>query len=154
MELMDYAQTQHYGLKVAFEMNSDLVREGIYWILKQLNILQDVVREPCCNDPVQIICENTYLTTTVYTGISTPKFLATLESEEIEVGYKAGVNITGISNMIWGEEEGKWKAVLGVVAEDLDASKLPKGLRSDEDKKCDLWLIKVELCKSDRPKTG
>ena len=154
MELMDYAQTQHYGLKVAFEMNSDLVREGIYWILKQLNILQDVVREPCCNDPVQIICENTYLTTTVYTGISTPKFLATLESEEIEVGYKAGVNITGISNMIWGEEEGKWKAVLGVVAEDLDASKLPKGLRSDKDKKCDLWLIKVELCKSDRPKTG
>ena len=154
MELMDYAQTQHYGLKVAFEMNSDLVREGIYWILKQLNILQDVVREPCCNDPVQIICENTYLTTTVYTEISTPKFLATLESEEIEIGYKAGVNITGISNMIWGEEEGKWKAILGVVAEDLDASKLPKGLRSDKDKKCDLWLIKVELCKSDRPKTG
>ena len=154
MELMDYAQTQHYGLKVAFEMNSDLVREGIYWILKQLNILQDVVREPCCNDPVQIICENTYLTTTVYTEVSTPKFLATLEAEEIEIGYKAGVNITGISNMIWGEEEGKWKAVLGVVAEDLDASKLPKGLRSDKDKKCDLWLIKVELCKSNRPKTG
>ena len=154
MELMDYAQTQHYGLKVAFEMDSDLVREGIYWILKQLNLLQDVVREPCCNDPVQIICENTYLTTTVYTEISTPKFLATLESEEIEVGYKAGVNITGISNMIWSEEEGKWKAVLGVVAEDLDASKLPKGLRSDKDKKCDLWLIKVELSKSDRPKTG
>ena len=153
MELMDYAQTQHYGLKVAFEMNSDLVREGIYWILKQLNILQDLVREPCCNDPVDIICENTYLTTTVYTSMSTPKFLATLESEEIEVGYKAGVNVTGISNLIWGED-GRWKAILGVVAEDLDASKLPKGLRSDKDKRCDLWLIKVELCKSDRPKTG
>lgn len=154
MELTDYAQTQHYGLKVAFEMNSDLVREGIYWILKQLNILQDVVREPCCNDPVDIICENTYLTTTLYMSMSTPKFLATLESEEIMVGYKAGVNLTGISNMIWGEEDGKWKATLGVVAEDLDASKLPKGLRSDKDKRCDLWLIKVDLSKSDRPKTG
>ena len=153
MEMTDYAQTQHYGLKVAFEMNSDLVKEGIYWILKQLNILQDVVREPCCNDPVDIICENTYLTTTLYMSMSTPKFLATLESEEIEVGYKAGVNLTGISNMIWGEE-GKWKATLGVVAEDLDADKLPKGLRSDKDKRCDLWLIKVDLCKSDRPKTG
>jgi len=90
----------------------------------------------------------------VYTEVSTPKFLATLESEEIEVGYKAGVNLTGISNMIWGEEDGKWKATLGVVAEDLDASKLPKGLRSDKDKRCDLWLIKVELSKSDHPKTG
>ena len=69
------------------------------------------------------------------------------------MGYKAGVNLTGISNMIWGEE-GKWKATLGVVAEDLDADKLPKGLRSDKDKRCDLWLIKVDLCKSDRPKTG
>ena len=153
VELTDYAQTQHYGLKVAFEMNSDLVREGIYWLLKQLNILQDVVREPCCNDIGNIVCENTYLTTTVYTSISTPKFLATLESEEIEIGYKAGVNITGLSDMIWGGQ-GKWKAILGVVAEDLDASKLPKGLRSDKDKRCDLWLIKVELCKSDSPKTG
>ncbi len=154
MEMTDYAQTQHYGLKVAFEMNSDLVREGIYWILKQLNILQDVVRQPCCNDPVDIICENTYLTTTLYMSMSTPKFLSTLESEEITVGYKAGVNLTGISNMIWGEEDAKWKAVLGVVAEDLDADKLPKGLRSDKDKRCDLWLIKVDLSKSDRPRTG
>ena len=153
MELTDYAQTQHYGLKVAFEMNSDLVREGIYWLLKQLDILQDVVREPCCNDIGDLVCENTYLTTTLYTSISTPKFLSTLESDEIEVGYKAGVNVTGISNMIWGED-GKWKAVLGVVAEDLDADKLPKGLRSDKDKRCDLWLIKVELCKSDSPKSG
>ena len=154
MELTDYAQTQHYGLKVAFEMNSDLVREGIYWLLKQLNILQDVVREPCCNDLDDIICENTYLTSTVYTSISTPKFLATLESEEIDVGYKTGVNVRGLSNLIWNEDEGRWKAVLGVVAEDLDATKLPKGLRSDKDKRCDLWLIKVELCKSDSPKNG
>ena len=152
MELTDYAQTQHYGLKVAFEMNSDLVREGIYWLLKQLNILQDVVREPCCNDLDDIICENTYLTTTVYTSISTPKFLASLESEEIYVGYKTGVNVRGLSNLIWSEDEGKWKAILGVVAEDLDATKLPKGLRSDKDKRCDLWLIKVELCKSNSPK--
>ena len=153
MELTDYTQSQHYGLKVSLEMNSDLVREGIYWLLKQLNILQDLVREPCCNDISNIICENTYLTTTVYTSISTPKFLATLECEEIEIGYKAGVNITGISNLVMGED-GKWKAQLGVVAEDLDASKLPKGLRSDKDKKCDLWLIKVDLSKSDSPKTG
>ena len=154
MELTDYAQTQHYGLKVAFEMNSDLVREGIYWLLKQLNILQNVVREPCCNDLDDIICENTYLTSTVYTSISTPKFLATLESEEIDVGYKTGVNVRGLSNLIWNEDEGRWKAILGVVAEDLDATKLPKGLRSDKDKRCDLWLIKVELCKSDSPKNG
>ena len=154
MELTDYAQIQHYGLKVAFEMNSDLVREGIYWLLKQLDILQDVVREPCCNDLDDIICENTYLTTTVFTSISTPKFLATLESEEIDVGYKTGVNVRGLSNLIWNEDEGRWKAILGVVAEDLDATKLPKGLRSDKDKRCDLWLIKVELSKSDSPKNG
>ncbi len=154
MELTDYTQSQHYGLKVAFEMNSDLVREGIYWLLKQLNILQDVVREPCCNDLDDIICENTYLTSTVYTSMSTPKLLSTLESDEIEVGYKAGVNVRGISNMIWSEDEGRWKAILGVVAEDIDASKLPKGLRSDKDKKCDLWLIKVELSKSDKPRSG
>ncbi|MBO4552178.1 MAG: lamin tail domain-containing protein [Candidatus Methanomethylophilaceae archaeon] len=153
LELTDYAQTQHYGLKVGFEMNSDLVREGIYWLLKQIGVLQDIVREPCCNDIGDIVCENTYLITTVYTSISTPKFLSTLETEEIEIGYKAGVNITGISDMIWGEN-GKWKAILGVVAEDLDASKLPKGLRSDSDKRCDLWMIKVELSKSDAPKSG
>ena len=153
MELTDYAQTQHYGLKVAFEMNSDLVREGIYWLLKQLNVLQDVVREPCSNDIGNIVCENTYLTTTVYMSMSTPKMLSTLEAEEIEVGYKAGVNITGLSNMIWGDD-GKWKAQLGVVVEDIDASKLPKGLRSDLSKKCDLWMIKVELSKSDAPRMG
>ena len=154
LELTDYAETQHYGLKVGFEMNSDLVRECIYWLLKQLNILQDVVREPCCNDLDEILCENIYLTTMLYTSVSTPKFLATLEAEEMEIGLKAGVNINGISNMIWGGDDGKWKAVLGVVAEDIDASKLPKGLRSDKDKRCDLWLIKVELCKSNSPKSG
>ena len=94
------------------------------------------------------------ITSTVYTSISTPKFLATLESEEIDIGYKTGVNIRGMSNLIWGEDEGKWKAILGVVAEDLDATKLPKGLRSDKDKRCDLWLIKVELSKSNSPKNG
>ena len=153
LELTDYSESMHIGLKVAFEMNSDLVREGIYWLLKQLNILQDVVREPRCNDLNDLICENTYITTTLYETISTPKVLSTLECEEMDIGYKAGVNVTGIMNMIWGEND-KWKAVLGVVAEDIDASKLPKGLRSDKEKKCDLWLIKVELSKSDSPKTG
>ena len=154
LELTDYAETQHFGLRAGFEMNSDLVRECIYWLLKQLNILQDVVREPCCNDLDDILCENIYLMTTLYTSISTPKFLAALEEEEMEVGFKAGVNITGISNMIWNEDNGKWKAVLGIVAEDLDATKLPKGLRTDKEKRCDLWLIKVELCKSKSPKSG
>ena len=153
LELTDYSESMHIGLKVAFEMNSDLVREGIYWLLKQLNILQDVVREPRCNDLNDLICENTYITTTLYETISTPKVLSTLECEEMDIGYKAGVNVTGIMNMIWGEND-RWKAVLGVVAEDIDASKLPKGLRSDKEKKCDLWLIKVELSKSDSPKTG
>ena len=147
LELTDYAETQHYGLKVAFEMNSDLVREGIYWLLKQVGLLQDVVREPKCNDPVELVCQNTYLTSTVYMSMSTPKFLATLESKEIRVGYKAGVNITGLSNLIWGED-GDWKAVLGIVVEKIDPSKLPKGLRSDKDKLCDLWLVKVELGKN------
>ena len=146
LELADYAETQHYGMKVAFEMNSDLVREGIYWLLKQIGILQDIVREPKCNDPVGLVCQNTYLTSTVYTSISTPKFLSTLESKEIYVGFKAGVNITGLSNILWGED-GDWKAVLGIVAEDIDPSKLPKGLRSEKDKHCDLWLVKVELGK-------
>ena len=154
LELTDYAETQHFGLRVGFEMNSDLVRECIYWLLKQLNVLQDVVREPCCNDFDDILCENIYLTTTLYSSISTPKFLAALEEEEIEVGFKAGVNVTGVSNMIWGDDGGKWRAMLGVVVEDIDASKLPKGLRSDKDKKCDLWMIKVELCKSNSPKSG
>ena len=153
LELTDYTQSQHYGLKVGFEMFSDLVREGIYWILNQIGILKDLIREPCAQDPVGIICQNTYITTTLYSQISTPKVLAGLGTDIMDIGYKVGVNVSGVMDA-FGEDGGKWKAFLGVVAEGIDPGLLPKGLRSTKDMTCDLWLIKAELSMSDHPRNG
>lgn len=145
LELTDYAETQHYGLKISFEMESDLIKEGLYWLLNQVPALHGLIKEPTCDDPVNIVCEDTYLTMTAYTAVGTPRFLSAIGKEELEVGIMGGVNVTGLFAIGGDDGKGKWKARFGIVAEGLDPKLLPRGLSSDSEKTCDLWLLKLEI---------
>lgn len=142
LELTDYAETQHGGVRVSLEMNSDLVEDGIKWLLSQTGLLGSFLNAPECSDPLNIVCENTYFRTMVYAGISAPKFLSNATGTSVTVGLSAAVNVSGICDL-FGAECGKWKAEIGVVIEDIPSAFLPKGLKGGEGKSCDLWLLKM-----------
>lgn len=142
-ELTDYTSSMHGGIRVALMMDSDLVEEGLKWILSQIGFLTDYVKSPSCDNPAETICENTYLSTTIYAEVSTPSFLRTI-GERVNIGVTAAVNIAGLCSLV-GIDEGKWKARIGLVLEDVPAKLLPSPLRKNTDKHCDLWLIKAEF---------
>lgn len=143
LELTDYSSSLHGGIRVGVEVGSEMVEEGLKWLINQIPFLADYVSSPSCEDPLQLVCENAYVSTTVYGEIGTPSFLKNV-GERMTVGIYSSVNVSGLCSL-FGLETGKWKAKVGIVAEELPRAMLPSVLKKNNDKLCDLWLIKAEF---------
>ena len=149
MELSDLAGTQHAGVKLSLEMNSELVKEGLTWLIAQTDLLGSYVKTPECSDPLNIVCNDTYFRTTVYTGMSAPKILnKNVDGMEITVGLSVGVNISGLFT-ICGNERGTWKVDAGVVIEDCPFELAVKKLSKEKGEHCDMWLLRMQFSKSE-----
>ncbi len=145
-ELTDYAQTQHVGLRLSLEMDSELVKEGLEWLLSQIGFLASYIDSPKCSDPFEIVCNDTYFRTMVYAGISAPKFLSD-KCPQVQMGISSKVNISGLMS-VFGNDEGRWKAEFGVVIEDCPFDLVPKKMNENKGSKCDLWLMKMSFCEA------
>ncbi len=144
LEITDYTESQHNGIRLSLEMDSNLVREGIKWLIGQTGMLADMMGGASCDDPVDLLCENIYVRSTVYTGIGAPRFLNNAAGTTVTVGLSAAVNISGICGL-FGKEQGEWKAEIGIVMEDIPSSIVPKMLKADDSKKTDLWLMRFSF---------
>ena len=96
VELTDYTKSLHSGLRVSLEMDSEIVKDGLRWILSQIDFLSEYVKAPKCSDPVDILCNDTYLRTTYYTSASAPKVLTKDVGMEVTMGYSAAVNLSAL----------------------------------------------------------
>ena len=149
MELSDIAGTQHAGVKLSLEMNSELIEEGLTWLISQTGLLGSYVKTPECSDPLDIVCNDTYFRTTVYTGMSAPKILnRNVDGLEITVGLSVGVNISGLFT-VCGNERGTWKVDAGVVIEDCPFELAVKKLSKEKGEHCDMWLLRMQFSKSE-----
>ena len=148
LELTDMAETQHYGLEVAIGTGPEMVEEAIRWLIGQIGVMTKYVGNPAGIDPVDIITDGVYIRTTVYAGISAPKFLNAGEEKQVEVGVSVSVNLSAVCTIL-GMERGTWKAEIGVVLRDLPSEMVPPALNADKDKMSDLWLFKAEFSRYD-----
>ena len=146
LEVSDMASTQHAGIRLALDMNSELVEEGLKWLISQTGLLGTYVTSPKCDNPMEIVCNDTYFRTTIYAGISTPKFLGDDNGEEIIIGISVGVNISAFMN-IFGSKDMDWKVEAGIVLEDCPTQMLSKWLDKKKGEHCDLWLISMRFQK-------
>lgn len=141
LELTDLTESEHTGLRISLEMNSDLVKDGLTWLLSQIPLLSEFVETPSCSDPLDIVCNDTYFRTVAYTGISAPRIInRTGEEMQVTMGISAAVNISGMFT-VFGKERGIWKAEIGLVIEDCPFALMPKRMQSSNGEKGDLWLI-------------
>ena len=147
MELTDYAGTLHTGLRVSLEMDSELVSDGIRWLLSQIDLLSDYVTAPRSTDPADILCDDVFLRTVVYYSTSAPKVLAKDTEIEVMMGISSSVNISGLCTL-FGKERGTWKTEIGLVILDCPFELMPKKMRETDGKKGDLWLLRMTFEKA------
>lgn len=148
MELTDIAETQHYGLEVAIGTGPEMVEAALRWLIGQIGVMTKYVGNPAGIDPVNILTDGIYIRTTVYAGISAPKFLNAGGETQVEVGVSVSVNLSAVCTIL-GMERGTWKAEIGVVMRDLPSEMVPPALNADKDKMSDLWLFKAQFSRYD-----
>ena len=148
IEIQDYAETLHAGYRISLEMNSELVSDGLRWLLSQVPYLSDYVNAPKCTDPLDIICNDTYLRTVSYWETSAPRILAKEADIKVMMGVSSAVNISGIC-ALFGKERGTWKAEVGLVILDCPFELMPKKMKESNGSKGDLWLFRMTFEKAD-----
>ena len=147
LEVTDYAETMHSGIRVSLEMNSELVSDGLRWLLSQIDVLSEYVKAPRSTDPLDIVCDDVYLRTTAYCTASAPKILSKGTDIQVQMGISSAVNISGLCTL-FGKERGIWKAEIGLIILDCPFELMPKRMKETEGSKGDLWLLRMSFERS------
>ncbi|MFA5452630.1 MAG: lamin tail domain-containing protein, partial [Candidatus Methanomethylophilaceae archaeon] len=149
LEITDYAETQHNGIRISLEIGSEMIEDSLKWLISQIGCLAKYIDTSNNLKPAEFVCEDTYFRTMVYTGISAPQFLnITSLDTKVLIGVSVSVNIAGICN-VFGKDMGKWKANIGIVMENIPTMMVPPLFEADKTMKSDLWLLKVNFQEAD-----
>ena len=142
-ELTDYSQSQHYGMKVMLGVDSELISDVLRYIASMIPVIGEHISCPQGLTAVDFLYKDVFLRTMVYTGMSAPKFLgAALDDTEVDVAISVRVNISAISNL-FGDDRGDWKAVAGIVMENIPTEMVPECFHPRDYMKSDLWLFRM-----------
>ena len=146
VELTDYAQTQHYGVKVMLGVDSDLVRDVLTYIASLLPVIGDHIACPEGLCAENILYQDVFLRTLAYTSISTPKVLGSLaEAEELDTAVSVKYNLSAVTTL-FGDQKGRWSAEAGIVMEDVPSELIPKCFGAKKYMKSDFWLFRMVFC--------
>ena len=142
-ELTDYAQTQHYGMKIMLGVDSNLVRDVLKYIASMIPTIGDYIACPEGLTAEEILYDDVFVRILTYTGISAPKFLkVTMEDTEVDAAISVKFNISAVSTL-WGEQKGRWSAEAGIVLENVPTELVPDCLHPKKYMKSDLWLFRM-----------
>ena len=89
------------------------------------------------------MCNDTYLRTTVYTGISAPRFLE-YTGDQLIVGVSFGANISSLFTVL-GSEDMDWRLEACIAIEDCPIEIIPKKIDKAKGAHCDLQLISMQF---------
>ena len=144
-ELTDYTQSQHFGMKIMLGVDSDLVRDILRYLAAMIPVIGEHIDNPEGITAGDILCQDVFLRTLVYTGISAPKFLGNvLDDTEIDAAISVRFNISAVT-ALFGEEKGRWHAEAGIVFENIPTQMVPESLDPKPYMKSDLWLFRMSF---------
>ena len=142
-ELTDYAQTQHYGMKIMVGVDSNLIADVLRYIASMIPTIGEYIACPEGLTAEEILYNDIFLRIMTYTGISAPKFLkVTMDDTEVDAAISVKFNISAVSTL-WGEQKGKWSAEAGIVLENVPTEMVPDCFQPKSYMKSDLWLFRM-----------
>ncbi len=144
-DVSDMSGSSSTGLKLALSINSKTVGDTIKYLVGQIQALLFNMENPYGIDGRALPYDNIHLSVTVHSGIGTPKFLNKANGiPTVDVGIYASSNLSGLSALT-GRDIGKWSVTAGIILEDCPSVLLPSVIKTDPEKKTDLWLVRAEI---------
>lgn len=151
VELADYTQSQHYGIKVMLGVDSDIINDTLRYIASMIPVIGEHIACPEGLTAENILYQDIFLKTLVYTGMSAPKLLGNmLDDTEVDTAISVKCNLSAIATL-FGENKGKWKAEAGIVMENIPTEIVPECFEPRSYMKSDLWLFRMTFTARDPP---
>ncbi len=144
LEITDYAETQHAGIRLMLGIDSEIVDDTLSYLASMLPVIGEYVSCPEGLTAERILYEDVYLRILIYGEITTPGFLENVTDSKVGVGLSTRFNLSAISGL-FGEATGKWNAQVGIVMEDIPSYMVPSFLEADKNMSSDLWLFKMSF---------
>ena len=149
VELADYTQSQHFGIKVMLGIDSDIINDTLRYIASMIPVIGEHIACPEGLTAENILYQDVFLRTLVYTGMSAPKFLGSMmDDTEVDTAISVKCNLSAISTL-FGEQKGKWRAEAGIVMENVPTEAVPDCFEPRSYMKSDLWLFRMTFTEGD-----
>ena len=133
------------GIRFSLMLDKDIIKDGLTWAVGQITAMMNNIDNPTGMTPKQIISDDIYFQTMIFAQVTTPKILGSLGGHSgITAGVVVSCNITALCNLI-GKPGGTWRVNIGLVLEDIQTKMVPPMIKTDPDKKTDLWLFRMTL---------
>jgi len=147
--LSDITGSVQSGIRFSLMLDRDIVKDGLMWVVGQIMGMMENMDNPTGMTPRQIISDDIYFQTMLFAQVRTPKILGSLGNRSVVAGLSIGCNITALCNL-FGKPGGTWRVNAGIVLEDIPTHMVPPMIKTDPDKKTDLWLFRMTLERSKR----
>lgn len=142
VELADYTEMQHFGIKVMLGLDSDIIADTLRYLAALIPVIGDHIACPEGLTAETILMDDVFLRTMVYTGVSMPKFLKAVEVQETDVAISVKVNLSAVSTL-FGNSVGTWRAEAGMVFENIPTAAVPPAFNAEKYMKTDFWLFRM-----------
>jgi hypothetical protein len=148
LAVSDVTGSAHSGIRFSLVLGKDLIRDGLTWAVGQVTSMMKNIDNPTGMTPKQIVSDDIYFQVMIFAQVTTPKILGPLGGK---VGITAGVVVEcNLSAMcaLFGKGNGNWRVNVGLVLEDIPTHLVPPMIKTDPEKRTDIWLFRMTLEKS------
>lgn len=143
LDITDATSTVCTGIRVALFIDSGFIEEGLKYLVGEIEALLLNIENPYGLKPKEVLVNNLYLGVTVYTGITSPRFMKNNDAyPNVKIGVHVNSNMAGLGRII-GSELGEWKVTVGIIILDCPSIIVPAPLKADPTRDSDLWLLRA-----------
>ncbi|MDR1404497.1 MAG: lamin tail domain-containing protein [Candidatus Methanoplasma sp.] len=143
LEINDMSSTVCTGIRIALFIDSGFVEEGLKYLVGEIESILLNIENPYGLRPKEVLTDNLYLGVTLYTGITSPKFLKNSDTyPNVRLGIHINSNISGLCRIV-GSDIGSWKVTAGVIIMDCPSALIPSSQKADKMLESDLWLLRA-----------
>jgi hypothetical protein len=143
LEITDVSSTVCTGVRVALFIDSGFVEDGLKYLVGEIESILLNIENPYGLRPKEVLTDNLYLGVTVYTGMTSPRFMKNTETyPNVRLGVHINSNVSGLCRIV-GSDIGEWKVTAGVIIMDCPSAVIPSSQNADKTLESDLWLLRA-----------
>jgi len=147
--LSDVSGSLHSGIRFSLIFDKEIVKDGLTWAIGQITAMMDNIDNPTGMTPKQIVNDDIYFRTMVFTQITTPKVLGNMSNiEGVTAGVSVSCNLTALNSLFGRGGGNTWRVDAGLVFEEFPAQLVPPMFKTDPYKKTDFWLFHITFEKA------